>query len=78
MLYYSVMLSKNEIKSLEKKLSLPTKRDSNGMVMPVSLSEREKDHVVFVMLAKVREENRKKFGGGIQKHWHKMSKKERT
>jgi hypothetical protein len=72
------MLNKKEIKSLERKLNLPSLRDSNGMVMPVSLSEREKDHVVFVMLAKVREENEKKFGKGIQKHWHKMSKEERT
>ncbi len=51
------MLNKKEIKSLERKLSLPSKRDSNGMVMPVSLSERETDHVIFVMLAKVRENN---------------------
>ena len=72
------MLSKKEIKSLERKLSLPSLRDSDGMVMPLALSERETDHVIFVMLAEVRKENEKKFGKGIQKHWHKMSKKERT
>jgi len=56
-LYYRVMLNKKEIKSLEKKLGLPSKRDSNGMVIPVSLTERETEHVIFVMLAKVRAGN---------------------
>ena len=52
-----VMLNKKEIKSLERKLNLPSKRDSTGKVMPVLLTEREKEHVMFVMLAKVREGN---------------------
>jgi hypothetical protein len=52
-----VMLNKKEVKSLERKLNLPPKRNSNGMVVPVLLTEREKEHVVFVMLAKVREGN---------------------
>ena len=51
------MLNKKEIKSLEKKLNLPSKRDTNGMVVPVGLTEREKEHVIFGMLAKVREGN---------------------
>jgi hypothetical protein len=51
------MLNKKEIKSLERKLNLPSKRNSNGMVIPVSLTERETEHVIFVMLAKVRENN---------------------
>jgi hypothetical protein len=55
--YLNVMLNKKEIKSLERKLSLPSKRDSNGMVVPVPLTKREKDHVVFVMLAEVRAGN---------------------
>jgi hypothetical protein len=29
------------------------------------------------MLKKQRDKNLKKFGGGIQKHWNKMSKKDR-
>ena len=52
-----VMLNKKEVKSLERKLNLPSKRDSTGKVMPVLLTEREKEHVMFVMLAKVREGN---------------------
>ena len=71
-------LNKKEIKELERKQSLPVKRNSEGTVIPTKFTERELNHVIFVQLEKVRKENFKKFGGpGIQKHWGKQSKAER-
>tara|TARA_Y100000310_G_scaffold302296_1_gene339469 strand:- start:318 stop:650 length:333 start_codon:yes stop_codon:yes gene_type:complete len=72
-------LSKSEISTLEKKLKVPTVRDpkKGGMIIPPKLSEREKNHIIFVMLKKTRDKNAKKGLGKIQKHWTKMSKAER-
>tara|TARA_Y100000310_G_scaffold325118_1_gene388106 strand:+ start:86 stop:325 length:240 start_codon:yes stop_codon:yes gene_type:complete len=57
----------------------PPKRDSTGKVVPMALTDSEQEHMIFSMLAGIREENRKKFGGAfIEKNWTKMSKKERN
>ena len=72
-------LSKGEIAKLKKKLKAPVVRDpkKRGQVIPPKLSDREKHHVIFVMLKKTRDKNLKKALGGVQKHWTKMSKAER-
>ena len=71
-------LSKSEIAALKKKLEAPTVRKGpKKQIMPSNLSDREKHHIIYVMLKKQRDKNLKKFGGGIQKHWTKMSKKDR-
>ena len=74
-------LSKSEIDKLEKKLKLhkdsPVRKGSRGQIVPPKLSDREKHHVIFVMLKKTRDKNLKKALGGVQKHWGKMSKSER-
>tara|TARA_B100001564_G_scaffold355960_1_gene369216 strand:+ start:569 stop:862 length:294 start_codon:yes stop_codon:yes gene_type:complete len=72
-------LTKTEVKELERKLALPTVRKGpKKQVVPTKLSEREFNFLVFVMLKPMRESNLKKFGGGIQKNWNKMSKSERA
>ena len=65
---------------IRKKLALnPAKRDSTGKVVPTALTDSEQEHMIFSMLAGMRAENREKFGGAFtQKHWTKMSKKERN
>ena len=72
-------LSKGEIAKLKKKLKAPEVRDpkKGGQIIPPKLSDREKHHVIFVMLKKTRDKNLKKSLSGIQKHWTKMSKAER-
>ena len=71
-------LSKAEISALKKKLKEPTKRKgARKQIVPPNLSDREKYHIVFVMLKKQRDKNIKMGGGFIQKHWTKMSKAER-
>ena len=65
---------------IRKKLAQnPAKRDSTGKLVPTALTDSEKEHMIFSMLAGMRAENREKFGGAFtQKHWTKMSKKERN
>ena len=73
-------LSKSEISVLKKKLKAPVPRDpkKGGAVIPPKLSDREKHHIIFVMMKKTRDKNVKKFGDkAFQKHWTKMSKKDR-
>jgi hypothetical protein len=47
------------------------------MVIPPKLSDREKNHIIFVMLKKTRDKNAKKGLSFIQKHRTKMTKAER-
>ena len=71
-------LSQSEITALKKKLKAPEVRKGlKKQVVPPSLSDRETNYIIYVMLKKQRDKNLKKFGGGIQKHWNKMSKKDR-
>ena len=76
-------LSKAEISALKKKLKKPRKRTGpKNQLMPPNLSDRENHHIIYVMLKKTRDKNYKKFGGfmpggSVQKHWTKMSKKDR-
>ena len=71
-------LSKSEIDALKKKLEAPTVRKGpKKQIMPSNLSDREKHHIIYVMLKNQSDKNLKKFGGGIQIHWTKMSKKDR-
>ena len=72
-------LSKSEISALKKKIKAPVPRDpkKGGAVIPPKLSDREKHHIIFVMLKKTRDKNAKKGLKGVQKHWSKMSKAER-
>ena len=71
-------LSKSEIDVLKKKLKAPEVRKGlKKQVIPPKFSDREAHHIIYVMLKKRRDKNLKKFGGGIQKHWTKMSKKDR-
>ena len=72
-------LSSKEIAELERKINLPvTRSGKRKKVVPTRFTDREIHHIVFVRLAKLREENRKRFKNNtIQKHWTKMSKKQR-
>jgi hypothetical protein len=69
-------LNTKQIKELNKKLALPTKRNANGRVIPTKLTEAELNFLIFVSLAPVREANGNKFV--IKKNWNKMSKSERA
>jgi len=74
-------LSKSEIDKLKKKLKLhkdsPVRKGSRGQIIPPKLSDKEKHHIIFVMLKKTRDKNAKKGLSFIQKHWTKMTKAER-
>ena len=74
-------LSKSEIDKLEKKLKLhkdsPVRKGPRGQIVPPKLSEKEKHHIIYVMLKKTRDKNLKRGLGGISKHWSKMSRAER-
>ena len=74
-------LSKSEIDKLEKKLKLhkdsPVRKGPKKQIVPPKLSDREKHHIIFVMLKQTRDKNAKKGLKGVQKHWNKMSKAER-
>ena len=67
-------LANREVAEVERKLSLPVERDENGKVLPTKFTDREMNFIVFVKLQKLREENE---GFFVNKHWTKMSKKER-
>ena len=67
-----------EIAEIYRKLALPVKRDESGKVIPIEFSEKETNFILFEMMHKMREENRKKNGGkAFKRHWNKASKKER-
>ena len=74
-------LSKSEIDKLKKKLKLhkdsPVRKGPKKQIVPPKLSDREKHHIIFVMLKQTRDKNAKKGLKGVQKHWNKMSKAER-
>ena len=71
-------MTNTEIKEVHRKLSLPVRRDESGKVMPIEFSEKETNFILFEMMHKMREENRKKNGGkAFKRHWNKASKKER-
>ena len=71
-------LSKSELTALKKNLNSPEVRKGlKKQVVPPSLSDRETHYIIYVMLKKQRDKNLKKFGGGVQKHWNKMSKADR-
>jgi hypothetical protein len=54
-------LSSKEIKTLEKKIDEPIKRSgSRRAIIPPELSEREKHHIIYVMLKKTRDKNKQK------------------
>jgi len=73
-------LSEKELKVFNEKLNAPTVRSGpKKAVVPIKFTEREEAQLMWVELEKLREENRKKFGGGaVQKNWTKMSKAERA
>ena len=53
-------LSNREIKALEKKIDAPIKRGGKkNAIIPPKLSEREKHHIMYVMLKKTRDKNKK-------------------
>ena len=72
-------LTKAEISALKKKLKAPSVRKGpKKQLVPPNLSDREKHHVIFVMLKKRRDKAYKKSGGQMfQKHWTKLSKAEK-
>ena len=71
-------MTHTEIKEVHRKLALPVKRDESGKVMPTQFSEKETNFILFEIMHKTREENRKKNGGrAFKRHWNKASKKER-
>ena len=52
-------LNNREIKALEKKIDEPIKRGGNkNAIIPPKLSEREKHHIMYVMLKKTRNKNK--------------------
>ena len=52
-------LNNREIKALEKKIDAPIKRGGNkNAIIPPKLSEREKHHIMYVMLKKTRNKNK--------------------
>ena len=54
-------LNNREIKALEKKIDAPIKRGGKkNAIIPPKLSEREKHHIMYVMLKKTRDRNKKK------------------
>ena len=54
-------LNNKEIKTLEKKIDAPIKRSgSRGAIVAPKLSEREKHHIMYVMLKKTRDKNKQK------------------
>jgi len=67
-----------EIAEIYRKLALPTERDESGKVIPIEFSEKETSFILFEMMHKAREENKKGNGGrAFKRHWNKASKKER-
>ena len=68
-------LSKAEISALKKKLKKPRKRKGpRKEIVPVNLSDREKNYVIFVMLKKRRDKSKK--DGAY--HWRYMTKAQRA
>ena len=70
-------MTHTEIQEIHRKLELPTIRDESGKIIPTEFSEKELSFIIFEMMHEMREDNRRKSGGAIQKNWNKMSKKER-
>jgi len=54
-------LNNREIKALEKKIDASIKRGGKkNAIIPPKLSEREKHHIMYVMLKNARDRNKKK------------------
>jgi len=70
-------MTKTERTEVQRKLALPTLRDSRGQLVPTSFTDKESQFIIDVLLKPVRDKNLQKFGGGVQKHWTHMSKKEK-
>jgi len=61
-------LNTKEIEALEKKLDEPIKRSGkHGIVVPPKFTEREKYHIINVMLKKERDKNKKEIMKWIAK-----------
>jgi hypothetical protein len=71
------IMKDTEIAEIYRKLELPTIRDDSGKIIPTEFSEKELSFIIFDMMHEMREDNRRKSGGAIEKNWNKMSKKER-
>ena len=71
-------MTHTEKKEIHRKLALPTIRDGSGKIIPTEFSEKELHFIIFEMMHEMREENRRKSGRVIQKHWNKMSNEERN
>ena len=65
LLVYLDMNKTLNIKQLNKKLALPVKRNANGQVIPTKFTDVELHHIIFVLLAKVRDNNE---GFFVKKH----------
>ena len=65
MLVYLGMNKTLNIKQLNKKLALHVKRNTNGQVIPTKFTDVELHHIIFVLLAKVRDNNE---GFFVKKH----------
>lgn len=74
---FTIMTNKEKTE-IQRKLALPTLRDSRGQLIPTSFTDKESQYIIDVLLKPIRDKNLQKFGGGIQKHWSKMSKKEKA
>ena len=71
-------MKKTLTQQVKDKLNQPTFRVGlKKQVVPPKLTDAEMNHLIFVMMKPMRDANLKKFGGGVQKHWNKMSKVER-
>ena len=70
-------MTHTEIQEIHRKLEIPTIRNESGKIIPTEFSERESHFIIFEMMHEMREENRRKSGGAIEKNWNKMSKIER-
>ncbi len=71
-------MNKKQIKEIQRKLALPTQRDKTGMIIPTPFTDEESQFIIDVLLKPIRDKNRSELNGnGIEKHWTKMSKKER-
>ena len=69
-------MKKTLTQQVKDKLNQPTFRVGlKKQVVPPKLTDAQMNHLIFVMM--MRDANLKKFGGGVQKNWNKMSRVER-
>tara|TARA_B100001564_G_scaffold278067_1_gene240055 strand:- start:1107 stop:1334 length:228 start_codon:yes stop_codon:yes gene_type:complete len=71
-------MKKTLTQQVKDKLNQPTFRVGlKKQVVPPKLTDAQMNHLIFVMMKPMRDANLKKFGGGVQKNWNKMSRVER-